>query len=53
MTHAGAFRPGDTGPVVPLTEPVPDGGLVAVTVEPARRSRAFGRADFHVEPDLA
>lgn len=33
MTHAGAFRPGDTGPVVPLTEPVPDGGLVAVTVE--------------------
>ncbi len=33
MTHAGAFRKGDTSPVVPLTEPVPDGGLVAVTVE--------------------
>jgi len=33
MTHAGAFRPGDAPPVVPLTEPVPDGGLVAVTIE--------------------
>jgi hypothetical protein len=33
MVHAGAFRPGDESPVVPLTEPVPDGGLVAVTVE--------------------
>jgi hypothetical protein len=33
MTHAGAFRPGDNAPVFPLTEPVPDGGLVAVTIE--------------------
>lgn len=33
MTHAGAFSADDTSEVVTLTEPVPDGGLVAVTIE--------------------
>jgi anti-sigma factor RsiW len=33
MTYAGSFRAGDASPVIPLTEPVPDGGLVAVTIE--------------------
>jgi anti-sigma-K factor RskA len=33
MTHAGAFRPGDAAQVIALTEPVPDGGLVAVSIE--------------------
>ena len=33
MTHAGAFGADDATEVVSLTEPVPDGGLVAVTIE--------------------
>lgn len=33
MTYAGAFSAADTSEVVTLTEPVPDGGLVAVTIE--------------------
>jgi anti-sigma factor RsiW len=33
MNHAGIFRGGDASQIVPLTEAVPDGGLVAVTIE--------------------
>lgn len=33
MRHAGAFDADDLGRVFPLTRPVPDGGLVAVSVE--------------------
>lgn len=33
MRHAGAFDANDLGRVFPLTRPVPDGGLVAVSVE--------------------
>jgi anti-sigma factor RsiW len=33
MEHAGAFRPDGGVRVFPLTRPVPDGGLVAVSIE--------------------
>jgi anti-sigma-K factor RskA len=33
MRHAGAFDANDLGRVFPLTRPVPDGGLVAVSIE--------------------
>jgi anti-sigma-K factor RskA len=51
-TPAGLFRGGDTSTIVPLSRPVPAGGVVAVTVEPAGGSTAPTRTPFIVSDPI-